>query len=70
VGGNAFAHQAGIHQDGMLKDRRTFEIMEPNEVGQSGTERPASLLVTSAPAMMRKNVQQVSTTANLWCAWL
>jgi 2-isopropylmalate synthase len=33
VGGNAFAHQAGIHQDGMLKDRRTFEIMEPNEVG-------------------------------------
>jgi 2-isopropylmalate synthase len=33
VGGNAFAHQAGIHQDGMLKDRRTFEIMEPQEVG-------------------------------------
>ncbi len=33
VGANAFAHQAGIHQDGMLKDRRTFEIMEPNEVG-------------------------------------
>ena len=33
VGGNAFAHQAGIHQDGMLKDRRTFEIMEPHEVG-------------------------------------
>jgi 2-isopropylmalate synthase len=33
VGANAFAHQAGIHQDGMLKDRRTFEIMEPQEVG-------------------------------------
>ncbi|MGO8686758.1 MAG: 2-isopropylmalate synthase [Candidatus Dormibacteria bacterium] len=33
VGANAFAHQSGIHQDGMLKDRRTFEIMEPGEVG-------------------------------------
>jgi 2-isopropylmalate synthase len=37
VGGNAFAHQAGIHQDGMLKDRRTFEIMEPEEVGAGST---------------------------------
>jgi len=33
VGANAFAHQSGIHQDGMLKDRRTFEIIEPGEVG-------------------------------------
>jgi 2-isopropylmalate synthase len=29
VGGNAFAHEAGIHQDGMLKDRTTYEIMNP-----------------------------------------
>jgi 2-isopropylmalate synthase len=33
VGSNAFAHEAGIHQDGMLKDRRTYEIMRPEEVG-------------------------------------
>jgi len=33
VGANAFAHHSGIHQDGMLKDRRTFEIIEPHEVG-------------------------------------
>jgi 2-isopropylmalate synthase len=33
VGRNAFAHEAGIHQDGMLKDRRTYEIMRPEEVG-------------------------------------
>jgi 2-isopropylmalate synthase len=33
VGANAFAHHSGIHQDGMLKDRRTFEIIEPEEVG-------------------------------------
>ena len=33
VGCNAFAHEAGIHQDGMLKDRRTYEIMRPEDVG-------------------------------------
>lgn len=33
VGGNAFAHEAGIHQDGMLKDRETYEIMTPESVG-------------------------------------
>jgi 2-isopropylmalate synthase len=37
VGRNAFAHEAGIHQDGMLKDRRTYEIMRPEEVGVSAT---------------------------------
>jgi 2-isopropylmalate synthase len=33
VGRNAFAHEAGIHQDGVLKDRRTYEIMRPEDVG-------------------------------------
>ena len=33
VGQNAFAHEAGIHQDGMLKERRTYEIMKPEDVG-------------------------------------
>ena len=37
VGANAFAHHSGIHQDGMLKDRRTFEIMEPGQVGAGST---------------------------------
>jgi 2-isopropylmalate synthase len=37
VGRNAFAHEAGIHQDGMLKDRRTYEIMRPEEVGVHAT---------------------------------
>jgi len=35
VGANAFAHQAGIHQDGMLKNRSTYEIMNPADVGVS-----------------------------------
>ncbi len=34
VGRNAFAHEAGIHQDGVLKDARTYEIMRPQDVGQ------------------------------------
>lgn len=33
VGANAFAHEAGIHQDGVLKDRMTYEIMRPEDVG-------------------------------------
>jgi len=33
VGANAFAHEAGIHQDGVLKNRMTYEIMEPEIVG-------------------------------------
>src|SRR5262249_27370861 len=32
VGQNAFAHEAGIHQDGMLKEKRTYEIMNPEDV--------------------------------------
>lgn len=35
VGANAFAHSSGIHQDGMIKNRETYEIMDPAEVGVS-----------------------------------
>jgi 2-isopropylmalate synthase len=38
VGQNAFAHESGIHQDGMLKDRSTYEIMNPEDVGLPKTE--------------------------------
>jgi 2-isopropylmalate synthase len=37
VGKNAFAHEAGIHQDGMLKNRNTYEIMTPESVGVKKT---------------------------------
>jgi 2-isopropylmalate synthase len=40
VGGNAFRHSSGLHIDGMIKDSKTFEIMDPKEVGV-----PASSLV-------------------------
>lgn len=37
VGQNAFAHEAGIHQHGMLQERSTYEIMRPDDVGYVGT---------------------------------
>ena len=33
VGANAFAHSSGIHQDGVIKKRETYEIIDPNDVG-------------------------------------
>ena len=38
VGANAFAHEAGIHQDGMLKHQTTYEIMRPEDVGVNQTQ--------------------------------
>ncbi len=38
VGANAFAHEAGIHQDGVLKERTTYEIMNPQDIGQGETQ--------------------------------
>ena len=40
VGENAFAHSSGIHQDGILKKRETYEIIDPREVGWGETELP------------------------------
>ena len=37
VGANAFAHESGIHQDGLLKEKITYEIIEPRSVGEAGT---------------------------------
>jgi 2-isopropylmalate synthase len=47
VGRNAFAHEAGIHQDGMLKDRRTYEIMSP-PTSASRTRRSCSASIRAS----------------------
>ncbi|MDR1857428.1 MAG: 2-isopropylmalate synthase [Desulfovibrio sp.] len=55
VGANAFAHESGVHQDGMLKNRETYEIMTPQSVG-----RKASSLVIgkhSGRTAMRSKVE-------------
>jgi 2-isopropylmalate synthase len=38
VGANAFAHESGIHQDGLLKEKLTYEIMRPEDIGLKQTE--------------------------------
>jgi 2-isopropylmalate synthase len=40
VGKNAFAHESGIHQDGMLKNRQNFEIMRPEDIGLAASSLP------------------------------
>jgi 2-isopropylmalate synthase len=60
VGENAFAHEAGIHQDGMLKYRETYEIMDPTTVGI-----PATSLVLgkhSGRHAFKDRVQQLGYT--------
>ncbi len=38
IGANAFAHESGIHQDGVLKNRQTYEIMTPEHIGRTTTD--------------------------------
>ena len=40
VGANAFAHESGIHQDGIIKERSTYEIMTPQSVGVPASRLP------------------------------
>lgn len=53
VGANAFAHGSGIHQDGMLKNRSTYEVMDPEEIGWGPTELPLTKHSGSHAVSMR-----------------
>ena len=53
VGQNAFAHEAGIHQDGMLKHRATYEIMRPEDVGFT-QHRPRARQALGPPRARRR----------------
>jgi 2-isopropylmalate synthase len=57
VGQNAFAHESGIHQDGMLKHRNTYEIMNPEDVGLPKTE--LVLGKHSGRHALRRHVQEL-----------
>ena len=48
VGANAFAHESGIHQDGVLKHQQTYEIMRPEDVGWQSSRLPLGKLSGSA----------------------
>ena len=53
VGANAFAHESGIHQDGMLKNPQTYEILTPEVVGANKTSLPLGKLSGSHAVMMK-----------------
>ncbi|OHC02636.1 MAG: 2-isopropylmalate synthase, partial [Planctomycetes bacterium RIFCSPLOWO2_12_FULL_50_35] len=44
VGENAFAHSSGVHQDGIIKERTTYEIMRPEDIGRGKTRLPLGKL--------------------------
>jgi len=57
VGANAFAHSSGIHQDGVIKNRETYEIMDPNDVGV--TESAIVLTARSGRAALAYRAKNV-----------
>ncbi len=60
VGANAFAHSSGIHQDGVLKQRGTYEIIDPAEVGAAGSE--IILSARSGHAALRHRLGELGYT--------
>jgi len=60
VGRNAFAHSSGIHQDGVLKNRENYEIIDPQEVGIS--ESSIVLTARSGRAALNHHLQRLGVT--------
>ena len=60
VGANAFAHSSGIHQDGVLKARDTYEIIDPKDVGAKGSE--IILTARSGHAALRHRLVELGYT--------
>lgn len=64
VGANAFAHESGIHQDGMLKNPQTYEILTPEVVGAKATTLPLGKLSGSHAVMKKLNQMGYSVDRN------
>ena len=62
VGSNAFAHSSGIHQDGVIKHRENYEIIDPAEVGVS--ESAIVLTARSGRAALRYRLQKLGVEVN------
>lgn len=62
VGSNAFAHSSGIHQDGILKDRSTYEIMKPEDVGIR--QHKIVLTARSGRAALKHRLAEMGFTIN------
>jgi len=59
VGANAFAHGGGIHQDGVLKDARTYEIMAPESIGLTAADRRTHVGKLSGRAAFNEQMRQL-----------
>ncbi len=59
VGQNAFAHGGGIHQDGVLKDARTYEIMTPESVGLTAADRRMHMGKLSGRAALAAQMREL-----------
>ncbi|GAC1349297.1 MAG: hypothetical protein NVSMB27_21090 [Ktedonobacteraceae bacterium] len=59
VGQNAFAHGGGIHQDGVLKDARTYEIMTPESIGLTGADRRMHMGKLSGRAALAAQMREL-----------
>src|SRR5579859_4008012 len=59
VGANAFAHGGGIHQDGVLKDARTYEIMRPEDIGLPAAERRMFVGKLSGRAALNSQLREL-----------
>ncbi len=62
VGSNAFAHSSGIHQDGVIKNRENYEIIDPAEVGVQ--ESSIVLTARSGRAALRYRLQKIDIDVN------
>jgi 2-isopropylmalate synthase len=59
VGANAFAHGGGIHQDGVLKDARTYEIMTPESIGLTAADRRMHMGKLSGRAALAAQIREL-----------
>lgn len=59
VGANAFAHGGGIHQDGVLKDARTYEIMTPESIGLTSADRRMHMGKLSGRAALAAQMREL-----------
>ena len=62
VGANAFAHSSGIHQDGVIKNRETYEIIDPHDVGV--TESAIVLTARSGRAALAYRAKKIGYDLN------
>src|SRR5205807_8202558 len=59
VGRNAFSHGGGIHQDGVLKDARTYEIMTPESIGLAAADRRMHMGKLSGRAALAAQMREL-----------